>query len=62
MRQPSRRRRGLAALSVAGFALFSYPLLAIVDGDTGVAGWPALAVYLFVVWAALIALTVLLRR
>lgn len=62
MRPPSRRDIGLAVLSLLGLALFGYPLLATVDGGSGAAGWPALFVYLFAVWAALIALAFLLRR
>ena len=62
MRPPSRRDIGLAVLSLLGLALFGYPLLATVDGGCGPAGWPALLVYLFSVWAVLIALAFTLRR
>lgn len=49
------RRR--TAIALLGLVLFTYPVLAIADtgGLTGAA--PTIVIYLFVVWAALIALT-----
>jgi hypothetical protein len=62
MQQPSRRALGLAWISLLGFVLFNYPLLALADRAPAAFGAPALLVYLFAVWAVLIGLTVLLRR
>ena len=53
----SRRSERLIALFVLAFLLFNYPLLSLFAGDTLVFGVPLLYVYLFVVWAAVIALT-----
>ncbi len=50
------RMRGLFLL---GFLLFNPPLLTIFDLDVFVFGLPVLFVYLFVGWAALIALIAL---
>jgi hypothetical protein len=49
----------LVALAVLGFLLLNAPLLTIADSDATVAGIPVLYAYLFVVWAALIALIAL---
>lgn len=49
----------LVALAVLGFLLLNGPLLTIADSDATVAGIPVLYAYLFVVWAALIALIAL---
>ena len=62
MRQPSRADARRAVLCLAGFAACTYPLLSAVDGGTGVLGIPALFVYLFGLWAALIAVILVLRR
>jgi uncharacterized membrane protein len=62
MRKPSGADARLAVLCLAGFAACTYPLLSAVDGGTGPFGIPALFVYLFCVWAALIAVIVWLRR
>ncbi|MEQ1438336.1 hypothetical protein AAG565_03135 [Fontimonas sp. SYSU GA230001] len=62
MQQPSRRSLSLAVLGLVGFGLFNYPLLSVVDGASGPLGAPALLIYLFAVWAALIGLTLWLRR
>ena len=44
----------LVALFVAGWALLSFPLLALWDHDLSLAGVPLLPAMLFVVWAGLI--------
>ena len=44
----------LVALFILGCALFGYPIMTLFDGHDG-AGWPRLALYLFGLWAALIA-------
>ncbi len=62
MRKTGRAHARLAVLCLAGFAACSYPLLAAVDGGSGYRGVPALFVYLFGVWAALIAVILVLRR
>ncbi len=62
MRNPNRVVARLAVLGLAGFAACSYPLLSAVDGATGPGSVPALFVYLFGVWAALILLILLLRE
>jgi hypothetical protein len=49
----------LAALFIAGWLLFNYPLLALFGRLGTVAGIPALYLYLFSVWAALIGLVAL---
>ena len=49
----------LAALFIAGWLLFNYPLLALLGGLGTVAGMPALFLYLFGAWAALIVLVAL---
>jgi hypothetical protein len=48
----------LVALFVLGWLLFSYPLLSIFDTGGTVAGIPVLYAWLFGVWAALIALLI----
>jgi hypothetical protein len=48
----------LVALFVLGWLLFSYPLLSLFNSDGTVLGIPVLYAYLFGVWAALIALMV----
>ena len=45
----------LAALFLLGWMLFSYPLLSLFNTGGTVAGIPLLYVWLFGVWAALIA-------
>ena len=50
----SRVRQRLAALGLLGSALLTYPVLGLPAGD--VAGIPAAYLYVFGVWAALIAL------
>lgn len=46
----------LVAVFLAGLVLFNYPLLSLFDGGKAVFGIPLLYVYVFVVWAGLIAL------
>jgi hypothetical protein len=45
----------LVALSVLGFLLFNYPLLALFNHQGTLFGVPVLYAYIFAVWAALIA-------
>jgi hypothetical protein len=49
-------RQRLVALFVAGVLLLNFPLLALWDRDTTVAGLPLFPLALFVLWAALIGL------
>jgi hypothetical protein len=49
----------LVALFMLGCLLFSYPLLSLFNIGGTVAGIPVLYAYLFGVWAALIALMIL---
>ncbi len=54
-------RRGLAGqrligVFIAGTLLFNYPLLSLFDRPEPFAGMPAVFVYMFALWAALIAL------
>ena len=53
-------RRGLAGqrlvgVFLAGTQLFNYPVLSLFDRTEPFAGLPTLFIYLFVVWAGLIA-------
>ena len=59
MEQSDIRGQRLAALCLLGFALFSYPLLAIFNVPATVFGIPVLYAYFFAAWAALIALMAL---
>lgn len=59
MEQRSRQHLQAAAAAVL---LFNYPLLAVFDVDVRVLGVPVLWVYLFTVWALLIALVAWLSR
>ncbi len=52
----------LVVLAVLGFALFNYPLLRVFDVDVLVLGVPLVWLYIFVVWALLIALLGLTMR
>ncbi len=54
MKRASPTRQRLAALGLLGLPLMTYPLLGLPNGS--VAGIPAIYLYLFGVWAALIAL------
>lgn len=46
----------LTAVAVLAALLFNYPFLAVFDLDALVLGVPVLWAYLFIVWAAVIAL------
>jgi hypothetical protein len=52
----------LVVLAVVGFALFNYPLLRIADVPEVVLGVPLVWLYVFVVWALLIALVAITLR
>ncbi len=54
MRRASPLRQRLTALGLLGTALLSYPLVVVPAGDIG--GVPAVFIYLFGIWAALIGL------
>ena len=56
MTEERRQRDRLVGLFVVGVVLFNPPILGLFGGLT-VFGWPLLYVYLFAVWAALIAAT-----
>ena len=49
----------LVAIFVLGFILLNYPVLAIFNVDGLVFGIPILYAYIFVTWAALISLTII---
>ena len=61
---PAGRRRGerLLGLLAAGIVAFNYPLLSIFSEVRLVAGVPAICLYLFAVWGALIGATALVLR
>jgi len=59
MIRPSIKGQRLAALFLLGFLLLNYPLLDLFAGPSHVLGIPALYVYVFAVWALLIALMAL---
>ena len=52
----------LVVLAVVGFALFNYPLLRIADVPEVVLGVPLVWLYVFVVWALLIAVVAITLR
>ena len=54
MKRASPVRQRLAALGLLGLTLLTYPLLSLPEGSLG--GIPATYLYLFGVWAGLIAL------
>jgi hypothetical protein len=56
MQAPSRTRELLIALFLLGVLLFAPPLLLVFNSATRIFGVPTLYLYLFAVWAALIAL------
>jgi hypothetical protein len=56
MQAPSRTRELLVALFLFGVLLLAPPLLLIFNQPTRILGVPILYLYLFAVWAALIAL------
>ena len=53
------RGQRLAALSLLGVLLFSYPVLAAFNVQGTLAGIPVLYAYFFIAWGALIALMAL---
>ena len=53
---PGLRGQRLIALFLLGCLLLNYPLFSLFDGATRILGIPLLYVYVFVVWALLIAL------
>ncbi len=55
MKRTNIRNERLVALFLFGLLLFNYPLLAMFNTPTLVAGVPKLYLYLFVAWAAIIA-------
>ena len=50
------------ALCALGLLLFNYPILALFNVPGAVFGVPALYAYIFIVWAALIALMAMLAE
>lgn len=56
------RNERLVALCLLGCLLFNYPLLALFNRATLVAGIPLVYAYIFVAWALLIALIALVAR
>ena len=56
MRRPSLRAYRIAALSLLGCLLFTYPVLALFNVHATVGGVPVLYVYLFAAWAFVIVL------
>ena len=54
MKRANPLRQRLAALGLLGLPLLMFPLVALPEGDSG--GIPKLFLYLFGVWAVLIAL------
>jgi hypothetical protein len=59
MKQSNVKNQRLAALFLLGVLLFNYPLLALFNRATLVAGVPLLYVYIFGAWALLIGLLAL---
>jgi hypothetical protein len=60
MKRSNPMRQRLAALSLFGIPLLTYPLLGLPAGDWG--GVPAAYLYLFGVWAGLIALAAIVAE
>lgn len=60
MRRASPIRQRLTAIAIAGAVVFTYPMLGLANGIIG--GLPAILVYLFGAWAALIALAALVAE
>ncbi|MDR2838334.1 MAG: hypothetical protein LBV49_07190 [Azonexus sp.] len=60
MKRANPVRQKLTALSLFGVPLLTYPLLALPEGNLG--GIPASYLYLFGVWAGLIALAALVAE
>ncbi|MFV0372247.1 MAG: hypothetical protein ACK5JI_11520 [Azonexus sp.] len=60
MRRSSPTRQRLTALGLFSAVLLTYPLLGLAQGS--LAGWPAVVLYLFGVWAGVIALAALIAE
>jgi hypothetical protein len=56
MNKPNVKGQRLVALFLLGNALFNYPLLSLFNQPSTIAGIPLLYIYVFGVWALLIAL------
>lgn len=56
MRSPERKGQRLTALCMLGALLFNFPLLALFNVPGKLFGVPVLYAYLFIAWAAMIAL------
>jgi hypothetical protein len=56
------RSQRFVALCALGVLLFNYPILALFNVPGDVFGVPVLYAYIFIVWAALIALMALLAE
>jgi hypothetical protein len=56
------RTERLVGLFLLGLLLFNYPLLALFNSARIVLGVPLLYLYLFLAWAAVIALTAIILR
>ena len=52
----------LVALCMLGFLLFNYPVLALFNVSRTIFGVPVLYAYIFIAWAALIALMALVTE
>ena len=59
MNRPNIKTHRLAALVILGALLFNYPLLTLFNRPALVGGVPVLYVYVFVAWALLVGLLVL---
>jgi hypothetical protein len=55
MKRTNVRNERLVGLFLLGLALFDYPLLALFNAPRLVLGFPLLYLYLFLAWAAVIA-------
>ena len=62
MRDASTTTARLVALFLLGGVLFGYPLLAVFNVSGTVLGVPVLYAYMFVAWAALVALVAVVVR
>lgn len=60
MRRSSPTRQRLTALGLCAAVLLTYPLLGLAQGQW--AGWPAVVLYLFGVWALVIALAAMIAE
>ena len=56
------KNQRLAAVFVFGWILFNHPILALFDRPETWCGVPLLYVYLFLIWALVIGLTMLITR